>query len=410
MDDISVEKETEVNESNCTDQFIEALTCNPAVYTSVYDADGKLIRTNSSEHLYLRIFEHVGCIECMLEKSKVYHSPLVLSAHYGIMWCAVFEQKNSEVAKYYVIGPVYANELSEDLIAEMLRQHPVEQKYLPKFLAALRQIPAISTILFFQYAVMLHYFVNGIKISRSDLHFQQDTKTPYSEVTLGRYDRYHTYQAEQTLLQMVREGNMDYQDAMTQAGSLSSGLGIQAGDPVKRAILSASNFTALCTRAAIEGGISPDTAYTVGDSYLQNLIECKTISDVRIVNHAMYEDFISRVHKRRTNPSHSRQIQACVSYIESHPEDDLSLKKLASIVGYSEYHLSRKFKTETGENIRDYIRKIKVGRAKTLLLYTDATISEIAEQLSFSSTSHFSKTFSEITGELPLQYRKNNKA
>lgn len=183
------------------------------------------------------------------------------------------------------------------------------------------------------------------------------------------------------------------------------GVGITTNDPVKRAILTASNFTALCTRAAIEGGLTPDTAYTVGDSYIQALTECKTIADVRTVNHTMYEDFIQRVHKQRMNPKYSQQIQSCAAYIETHLDENLTLGRLAKEVGYSEYHLSRKFKEETGENIRDYIKYARIERARILLSTTDLSIREIAEQLCFCASSHFAKVFYDVTGLLPQQYR-----
>ena len=183
------------------------------------------------------------------------------------------------------------------------------------------------------------------------------------------------------------------------------GVGITTNDPVKRAILTASNFTALCTRAAIEGGLTPDTAYTVGDSYIQALTECKTIADVRTVNHTMYEDFIQRVHKQRMNPKYSQQIQSCAAYIETHLDENLTLGRLAKEVGYSEYHLSRKFKEENGENIRDYIKYARIERARILLSTTDLSIREIAEQLCFCASSHFAKVFYDVTGLLPQQYR-----
>jgi len=209
-------------------------------------------------------------------------------------------------------------------------------------------------------------------------------------------------------LQAVRDGNLNYRDILARATQVSSGIGISTHDPVKRAILSASNFTALCARAAIDGGLTPDTAYTVGDSYTQSLTECRNVADVRTVNHEMYEDFIQRVHQQKTNPTYSQQIQSCAAYIEAHLDEELSLEKLAKQVGYSEYHLSRKFKNETGQNIRDYIKTARVERAKLLLTTTELSIRDIAEQLCFCAPSHFASVFREVTGELPQEYRKAN--
>ncbi len=385
--------------------FADALLCSPSVYLWRYSPDGELTGTNCPEHVYHRIFEHTGCLPYMIHEGTSDKSPLILGAELGIMWAAVYEWKEDELLWCYVMGPVFHNEVSNDLLADAIRRFRIDPAWRPIFVRAMQGIPAMSSILFFQYAVMLHCMVTGEKLSRSDLRFQHQHMPVRGGKSSSNRNRHHTYQAEQALLQLIRDGNMDYKNAMTKAGQLSSGVGISTHDPVKRAILSSSNFTALCTRAAIQGGLTPDTAYTVGDSYIQSLIECKSIADVRTVNHAMYEDFIQRVHRQRSNPKYSQQVQSCAAYIEAHLDEELTLEKLAREVGYSEYHLSRKFKKETGDNIRDYIKYTRVERAKLLLSTTELSIKDIAEQLCFCAPSHFAKVFKEVTGLLPQQYR-----
>ncbi len=391
------------------DSFADALLCSPSVYLSQYSPDGTLTATNCPEHVYRRIFEHTGCLSYMIQDGKAERTPLILGAELGILWAVVYEWEEDELRWCYVIGPVFHNEVSNELLLDVIRHFHIDPAWKPTFVRAMQGIPAVSSILFFQYAVMLHCVVTGEKLGRSDLRFQHQNVPVFEKSrTPRRRSRHRTYQAEQALLQLVRDGNINYRSAMEKAGQLSSGVGVSTSDPVKRAILTSSNFTALCTRAAIEGGLTPDTAYTVGDSYIQSLTECRTIADVRTVNHTMYEDFIQRVHRQRYNPQYSLQIQSCAAYIEAHLDEDLTLEKLAQQVGYSEYHLSRKFKAETGENIRDYIRYARVERAKLLLTTSELSIREIAEQLCFCTPSHFARVFREITGQLPQQYRKEN--
>ncbi len=390
------------------DAFAEALLCSPAVYTWRYSADGALTATNCPEHVYHRIFEHTGCLGYMIQESKAERTPLILGASMGILWAAVYEWAENELRWCYVIGPVFHNDVSNERLSEAIRRYHIDPDWRPVFVRAMKAIPVVSSILFFQYAVMLHCTVTGEKLGRADLRFQSRPDQAKEKKRAADRNRHHTYQAEQALLQLVRDGDMNYRSAMEKAGQLSSGVGISTNDPVNRAILTSSNFTALCTRAAIEGGLTPDTAYTVGDSYIQSLTECKTIADVRTVNHAMYEDFIQRVHRQRYNPQYSPQIQSCAAYIEAHLDEDLTLETLAREVGYSEYHLSRKFKEETGDNIRDYIKYARVERAKLLLATSDLSIKEIAEQLCFCAPSHFARVFREVTGQLPQEYRREN--
>ena len=72
----------------------------------------------------------------------------------------------------------------------------------------------------------------------------------------------------------------------------------------------------------------------------------------------------------------------------------------------SEGHISRLFKEELGISPSDYIRNVKLDKAKNLLRFSDYSIIEISNYLSFSSQSHFSKLFFEDTGMTPKKYRE----
>lgn len=204
---------------------------------------------------------------------------------------------------------------------------------------------------------------------------------------------------------MVREGNLDYQSATDRASELSSGVRISSGKPMEQAVISCAVFTSLCVRAAIEGGLSPENAYALGDSYIQSLIQCRTIAELTNINREMYGDFVRRVHKHRVNTEQSKQVRACCEYIELHPEEPVSLKQLAALVGYRDYYLSRKFKKETGFNINDYIKFARIEKAKPPLTSTREPVRDIARRLQFCSGSYFAQTFQQVTGVTPQQWR-----
>ena len=323
-----------------------------------------------------------------------------------IGWLVISAGLNS----VYVIGPVFNAEIASSSLEQSAKEFNVDLNWRQQYLDIMRGLPVVSTILFLQYALMLHYCVTGEKLNRSDLHFQKwnpNTSTS-GDAPEQEKSRMQVWLAERALLSMVREGNLNYQKAFSNAGMLSGGVKSESDNPILHAIVSCTSFTSLCVREAIQAGISPDTAYKVGDSYIQSMVQCKTITDLRSINHAMYEDFIMRVHKHRTNPNVSAQIQNCRDYIETHPDQPLSLGILAKYTGYSEYHLSRKFKQEMGVPISTYIKIARVERAKILLATTSEPISKIALDLQFSSSSHFSDVFQEVVGKKPQQYRRES--
>lgn len=389
----------------------ELLSCGTHIDLWQYASDGHLAASTAGHLVLDRFFENAGGKESMMAHADDYTAPLILGGPLGLMWCAVYRRLDTGNGMYYVLGPVYNSEVSARTIEESAHRFPIELSWQGAYIQLMKSLPVVSSILFFQYALMLHYCVTGEKLNRSDLHFQKwsPRETDEAAEEQPQQDRMRVWQAERALLHMVREGDIHYQEAISNANLLSDGVRISGRDPLMQAIVSCANFAALCTREAIQAGISPETAYSVGDSYIQSMVDCKTVSELRSVNHAMYEDFILRVHKHRTGPQVSNQIAACRDYIEQHTEQPLSLDLLARRVGYSEYHLSRKFRREMGVPVSTYIRYARVERAKLLLTATDKSVREIAALLCFCSGSHFSGVFCKITGKTPQRYREETR-
>jgi len=271
----------------------------------------------------------------------------------------------------------------------------------------------VPSLLFQQYCLMLHYCVNGEKLNRSDIHYQPRNKIILPIPTAAdsnTYDRLNAYQTEQALLRMIREGDVQYKKVVAHADHLFNAMNNVRGRSLPAAVTEATGFAALCIREAITAGISADTAFAVGEGYIESMRQCRSFSELTSLNLTMYEDFIFRVRKHRTNPAVSAQIRCCRDYIELHAEQELKLAELAKQVGYSEYYLSRKFKQEMGISVSGYIRIIRVERSKLMLSTTNTPIHQIADMLHFASSSHFSEAFRDVVGKTPQQYRTDNQA
>ena len=214
--------------------------------------------------------------------------------------------------------------------------------------------------------------------------------------------------AEQGLLQMVRTGDLNYQQALSASMGISAGVPVRSDDALRQSKTSIIVFTSLVCRAAIEGGLSPEEAYALGDNYIQTAESARTLDELNPLSHMMYDDFIRRVHKCRTNPKLSQQVQKCVDYIEMHLDEKIRAADLAALVGYTEYYLTHKFKEETGLSVTDYAKFAKIERAKVLLKSTDQSIQDIAAALSFSTRNYFSRVFQDVTGQTPMEYRERS--
>ena len=93
------------------------------------------------------------------------------------------------------------------------------------------------------------------------------------------------------------------------------------------------------------------------------------------------------------------------SFIRDHSEDELSLSAVAHVVNMSATYFSEKFKEMTGINFVEYVARTRIEKARNLLLNPNRRVSEVAFEVGFQSLSQFNRTFKNVVGESPRDYR-----
>jgi AraC-like DNA-binding protein len=83
----------------------------------------------------------------------------------------------------------------------------------------------------------------------------------------------------------------------------------------------------------------------------------------------------------------------------------LDVPKLASIACVSDAHFIRTFKATFGETPHRYLQRRRVERAMYLLRNSDRTVTDVCMEVGFSSLGTFSRTFRDIVGETPSEFR-----
>jgi AraC-like DNA-binding protein len=386
----------------------ELISCNHKLYFWSYTSEFELLYTNcpeeikDSDSIFL-----INQAEPLIAYASNGHYPFILDSFLNILWIADFEWEQDKLQKIHIIGPTFSGRNSYQQLKHKLDQRNFS---VPAKLAVLKQldaIPILPTNLLFQYAIMLHYCITGEKISSQNLQYPSLYKEDevHEDMNDPANDHRGIWVAEQTLLNMFREGNPNYKEALENSSSLSSGVKFDVGDPLRQAKNNLLVLVTLCSRSAIEGGLSPSTAYTLCDYYTQRSEDSGSISDLALLCRTMMEDFIQRVRQAKQNTDVSKTVQSCCDYISTHITEKLSIEYLASRAGYTEYYFSRKFKQETKMSISDYINQEKIRQAKLLLSSSTMKIQDISEELAFSSRSYFSDTFQKLAGCSPSEYR-----
>ncbi|GKX63953.1 helix-turn-helix domain-containing protein [Pragia fontium] len=98
-------------------------------------------------------------------------------------------------------------------------------------------------------------------------------------------------------------------------------------------------------------------------------------------------------------------IKELVNWIEGHLEEPLTVKRVATKSGYSQWHLQRLFKDTTGDSLAYYIRKKRLQNAASELKQSKRTIADIAYQYQFDSQQSFTRAFKKMFSTTPSDYR-----
>lgn len=100
-------------------------------------------------------------------------------------------------------------------------------------------------------------------------------------------------------------------------------------------------------------------------------------------------------------------VDKIVSYIEEKYMEDISLESCADYVHTTPYTLSKAFKKILGINFIDYLTRIRMDKAKSLLMDTNKKISDIAEVVGYRH-SYFNRIFKKHVGITPSQFRRRS--
>lgn len=101
-----------------------------------------------------------------------------------------------------------------------------------------------------------------------------------------------------------------------------------------------------------------------------------------------------------------KNIAEVIAYIHQNFGEKLTIKRLAEIINMSESHFIRMFKKQVHLSPIAYLIKTRIQKCKKLLRDTSQSITEIALQCGFNSTSHFSAVFTKQIGMTPTEYRE----
>ncbi|MGN1026130.1 MAG: helix-turn-helix domain-containing protein [Faecousia sp.] len=319
-----------------------------------------------------------------------------------------------------VIGPTRQIPDSNQELRELAFRADVPASDVEEFVEGMKSIVRMPLESTMQILCTINYILNDEKLELEDITIYESEQNDLKELLERQHSaqafslkhsadepllyEHNTYTLEQQMLRMVRKG-----DSFALRQWIASAPAIRGGTLASDQLRQAKNTfvvsATLVSRAAIQGGLSTEDAFSLSDAYIQKCELLNSLDRITNLQYHMVLEYTERVERIRFGGKSTQLTIAVTNYIQHHLSEPIRAEEMAKALFMSRPYLSAKFKEETGETLTDFILKEKTEEAKRLLRYSDKTATAIGSYLGFSSLGHFSQVFKKYTGKSPAEYR-----
>ncbi|MEG0085267.1 MAG: response regulator [Niameybacter sp.] len=139
---------------------------------------------------------------------------------------------------------------------------------------------------------------------------------------------------------------------------------------------------------------------------LDELTSLSSLKEMREYLWALVLDCLETESHVDTNAKN--KIKLAIKYITEHYNKDIAINDLAEKFTMSPNYFSSIFKKETGQTAINFIKALRINKAKEYLAQSQKSVVDIAKEVGYEDSQYFFKVFKKATGQTPLQYRKCN--
>ena len=166
-------------------------------------------------------------------------------------------------------------------------------------------------------------------------------------------------------------------------------------------------WNAIYCREVINKGISKSYLHTIYNKFYDMILNCSKLEQLQNTEIQLVSSYLN-VLINDMEVTENFMINKMLQYLHLHIEEHVSVERIAHDLNISEGYACSCFKKNMGISLMKYAKKIKIDRAKKLLITTNKSMLELSVILGFYDQSHFTKTFKSFVGLSPTEYRNKN--
>ncbi len=312
------------------------------------------------------------------------------------------------------IGPCFniypSDEIKKSILSD-LNLTQKEEVYLDEILSA---VPETELRVFLNFVILFDLLINNENIDRIDLllskeipEFKLKSSPKKRREEASFAEREEAEKLANLVAFYIKNGMYEKIESMYDQTETSY-VGKMAQDSVRQSRNTFIVAATLYSRSAIKGGLSPVTALSTTDLYIQKAEMLSDYYAISALQSEMIINLAKAVAEIKTKGSSGSFVSSIRSYVFNHINEKIYLSDMANELFVNKSYLTTKFKAITGKTVIEYVTELKIDEAKRLLKTTDKTLSQISEQLAFSSQSYFQNVFKKETNMTPQEFRNQN--
>ncbi|QUI24031.1 response regulator [Vallitalea pronyensis] len=149
-----------------------------------------------------------------------------------------------------------------------------------------------------------------------------------------------------------------------------------------------------------------DIARLLDGSMAKAIQKSETIHELKHIVMDVVEEMIQYFHNLHGKQVTNESVKEVMYYVGCNYMHDITLSMVADHIQMNMAYLSHLFKQEVGESFVDYLKHIRIDKAKYLLEHTNESINSVASQVGFYDRRYFSKIFKKLEGINPTAYKR----
>ena len=316
----------------------------------------------------------------------------------------------------FFVGPYVKSEYKEKKMQTVLAENKIPASYAIALKLYYTAFPLLSV---YHMQNTISACMNAFSESSAEFSYRRlhgfhesiDSAPLFRAESVDYSELHRRYDTENHFLNMIETGNVEnVLTAYDETGSRSAPtnepylIGVYRNPASGLAMV-----RALARKAAENSGLSVIIIDEITQKAVQIMASLTDYREQVTVTRNMLVELTQAVrnHLLRLG-DYSAPINKVVEYLSLNFSQEISLSYLADMVHFSDSHLSKTFKRETGITISGYIARLRCEHAARMLKDTDLSIQEISNYVGYPDNNYFVKVFKKQYGVTPTAFRSES--